>query len=56
MGRVLQELASLAKGDILEIVTPFEPAPLIDKAKERGFHTWISTESPEVVRTYFQRP
>lgn len=56
MGRVLQELASLPKGDILEIVTPFEPAPLIDKAKERGFHTWISTESPEVVRTYFQRP
>ncbi len=56
MGVVLQELSTLPKGSIMELVTPFEPAPLIDKALERGFRTWVTTRSPEIVCTYFQHP
>lgn len=45
----------LKNGDVYLLITPFVPAPLIDLAARRGFESWSSTESDELVRTYFRR-
>ncbi|MBK5720389.1 DUF1858 domain-containing protein [Dysgonomonas sp. Marseille-P4677] len=41
----MQEILDLAKGlskdEILQIITPFKPVPIIDKLKSRGFTVWI---------------
>ena len=50
---VLQECRSLKSGEIFELITPFLPAPLMDKAKELGCRTWSSEKNTGVVHTYF---
>jgi uncharacterized protein (DUF2249 family) len=50
---VMSALGRLSKGEILELTTPFEPAPLIDMAKKKGHQAWCKEESPEVFKTYF---
>jgi uncharacterized protein (DUF2249 family) len=52
---VVSMLGRLSKGEILELTTPFEPVPLIDMAKQKGFQVWSKEESPEVFKTYFHR-
>ena len=39
MGMVLGALDDLGDGEAFELITPFEPAPLIDKARGRGFRS-----------------
>jgi hypothetical protein len=56
MDAVLAALEPLADGEVLELVTPFEPAPLMDIGKKKGFTVWTRQESPEVVKTYFGKP
>lgn len=52
--RVFKETASLKKGEIYELITPFYPAPLVDKIKERGLESW-TREEDGVFRNYFVR-
>jgi hypothetical protein len=56
MERVLTFLQQLGPGEVLELITPFVPAPLIDLGKEKGFEVWHQQESPELVKTYFSKP
>jgi len=53
IGQVLRELAQLEAGQTYELITPFEPAPLIDKAGEKGLRCWTARTSPGEFRTYF---
>ena len=53
IGRVLRDLDNLQERKIYELITPFEPAPLIDKAKERGMLVWFRSISNAEYRTYF---
>ena len=53
LGRVMQELGRLQPGEIFELITPFEPAPLIDKAITRGYRVWTTARSTDEYRTYF---
>jgi len=53
IGRVLRDLDNLQEREIYELITPFEPAPLIDKAKERGMLVWFRSISKAEYRTYF---
>jgi len=55
MGTVMQKLRKLENNHLLELITPFEPAPLIDKALERGFSTWSKQVESDLVKTYFCR-
>lgn len=41
------------EGGIYELITPFLPAPLIDKVKEQGFETWTKQENDGLFRNYF---
>jgi hypothetical protein len=40
---------------ILELITPFEPAPLVDVLRGRGFDAWGERRGPRDVRVYFCR-
>jgi len=55
MEQVMSRLKDLPKGAIFELTTPFEPAPLIDAAKQKGFAAWYRKEAPDRVKTYFVR-
>lgn len=45
----------LEPGQAYAIVTPFLPAPMIDKIKAKGFHAWTDQKGPEHFVTYFTR-
>jgi hypothetical protein len=51
--QVMQEIADFKTGEIYELVTPFSPAPLIDKVKNIGFEAYSEQESSGLVRNYF---
>jgi uncharacterized protein DUF1858/uncharacterized protein DUF2249 len=53
--QVLDELAALVPGQVYELVTPFEPAPLVEKARRNGFDTYSEVAGAGAVRTYFRR-
>ncbi len=53
VGLVLQEIRHIEGGHILELITPFVPAPLIDKVKEQFFHAWTLQKSAEEFHSYF---
>lgn len=55
LGRVLGETKELQQNEIYELVTPFLPAPLIDKVKEQGLEAWTLEKNTEEFRTYFVR-
>jgi len=56
LGPVMRQLNNLEPGEILELITPFVPAPLIDKARQKGFDIWYMEEKPHLFKTYFGRP
>jgi hypothetical protein len=53
LGKVMSALNKLAQGETLVLITPFVPAPIIDKAKDKGFKVWCYHPEEEEVRTYF---
>ncbi len=50
---VVKAAESLEKGEILELVTTFLPAPGIDIMRKRGYDYWSLEEDPQLIRTYF---
>jgi hypothetical protein len=54
--RVLGECRDLKPGGIYELITPFLPAPLIEKATASGLLAWAREESEGLFRTYFTPP
>jgi uncharacterized protein (DUF2249 family) len=55
LGHVMKELRKLNPGQIYKLVTPFYPAPLIDKVKSDGFEVWSITKNKETVETFIHR-
>ena len=53
--QVMGELARLAPGEVFELVAPFVPTPLIERARTVGVAAHSVTEAPGMVRTYFAR-
>jgi hypothetical protein len=51
--QVMQDLKEWKSGDIYELTTPFLPAPLLDKVKEKGFHVWSNEIAPGIFKNYF---
>ncbi len=56
IGRVLRELDELREGQIYQLITPFEPAPLIDKAKTKRFSVWVRMVKATEFHIYFHNP
>ena len=55
LGIVMRDLSDLPPEQVYELIAPFEPAPLIDKAKKRGLETYCACEADGSTRTYFTR-
>jgi len=51
MAEILTQASLLSQGQIFELITPFIPAPIIDKLEERGFETY-SLQKTSVVINY----
>ena len=45
----------LTGDDILELIAPFIPAPLIDKATGLGYTHWLDKRSGSEYRVYFRK-
>ena len=53
LGNVLTDIRDLDVGDIYELITPFLPAPLIERVVDQGFDAWSKKENEDQIRTYF---
>lgn len=53
--QVQQECATLLPGEIFEILTPFPPAPMIEKMATAGFETHSEAKADGVFHTYFTK-
>lgn len=56
LDRVLQDVGELAPGEVLELITPFVPAPLIDIVRARGLEVHSAMVAPGECFTYFRAP
>jgi Domain of unknown function (DUF1858) len=52
---VLQRAATLQRGQILELITNFLPAPGIAIMKQKGFRVWSSQSTPDLIHTYISK-
>ncbi len=52
---VLSSVKKLKKKEILKVIAPFLPAPLIDKAIGLDYSYWINEISDEEIYVYFKR-
>jgi hypothetical protein len=52
---VMSALRKLEPGQVYAIVTPFVPAPMIEKAREAGYQAWTAQQGDEEFKTYFMR-
>jgi len=50
---ILKEAKNVKKGEIIELVTSFLPAPGIDTLKSKGYSVWTRKESDDLIRSYF---
>ena len=53
VGQVMASLKNLPAGKHYALVVPFEPAPLIDKAREAGFQAHVERQGDERFRVIF---
>ena len=53
--KVISETATLDPGEIYEIITPFQPVPMIEKLEAMGFESHTVREEPGPFHTYFFR-
>jgi DUF438 domain-containing protein len=55
VGQIMGLLASLSGEEVLQLVTPFVPDPLIERAKGRGYAAHSAIQEVGLVRTFFRR-
>lgn len=53
--KVLNGIKELKENEIYKLITPFTPAPLIDKAREKGYLTCSKKTGEEYFETYFSK-
>lgn len=56
IGTALAELRGLKSGEVLRVIAPFAPLPLIDKGSERGFDVWWHETASDRTEVFFRRP
>ncbi len=50
---ILQEAKNVKKGEIIELVTTFLPAPGIDALKAKGYSAWTRKAEGGLIKSYF---
>ncbi len=52
---VLNKLATIKTGEIICLITPFAPIPMIETARERRYSVMFKEFSSDEIRTYFKK-
>lgn len=52
---ILEQLKRLAPGKVLKIINTFEPSPLIELLKRKGYESYSQTVHPDLNETYIYR-
>ena len=55
VNQVIADLQALGQGDIYQLVAPFMPAPLVDKASSLGIAHWVTHDDDQEFVIYFCR-
>ncbi|MFP4370282.1 MAG: DUF1858 domain-containing protein [Candidatus Kapaibacterium sp.] len=55
VNQVVSDMKKLERGDILPVIAPFIPAPLIDKSLSLEMDHWLLKESDEKFIVYFKK-
>ncbi len=50
---ILREAKNVNKGEIIELITTFLPAPGIDIMKSKGYSVWTLKEEDGTFKSYF---
>ena len=50
---IVKEAKNLKKGEIIELLTSFLPAPGIDILKSKGYSVWSKKEGDDLIKSYF---
>ena len=50
---ILREAKTVKKGEIVELVTSFLPAPGIEVLKSKGYSVWTRREEDDLIKSYF---
>jgi hypothetical protein len=50
---IFGEIGKTKKGEIFELITPFVPAPIVDKLGEKGYAAWTEMIDDNTYKTYF---
>ena len=50
---VFRELKTMEAKQIFELITPFIPVPMIERANKQGYATWVKKERDDLFYTYF---
>jgi len=50
---ILEKAKNIKKGEIIELVTTFLPAPGIDTLRSKGYSVWTRKEGEDLIRSYF---
>ena len=50
---ILKNAKNVKKGEIIELVTSFLPAPGIDILKSKSYSVWSKKESDDLIKSYF---
>lgn len=53
LGDVLTGVSDMKAGDIFELITPFMPAPLIERVVDQGFDNWSEKRAEDHFINYF---
>jgi hypothetical protein len=53
MQLIFSEIGKVKEGDVFVLVTPFVPAPIIDKLVEKGYKAWTEMVDENTYKTYF---
>jgi uncharacterized protein (DUF2249 family) len=53
--QVQQECAAMTPGEIFELITPFQPSPMIEKMAAAGFETYSTASEDGMFHTCFTK-
>lgn len=53
LAAILVKAKDVRKGEIIELITTFLPAPGIDIMKSKGYSVWTAKSEDNLIRTYF---
>jgi hypothetical protein len=55
VNQVMEDLKILPKGKIYQLIAPFLPVPLVDKASGLNFSHWIVQKDEQLFYIYFSK-